>query len=396
MSEGVYKYQERKLNYYKEDPGTGLKLIDLMSSGNQEEVDKFIKEKEIPLAAVQLLNFMIENNIPFESVSKIDRTAGLERMGRYGNQFAISTKSLLENLPKRNSAGELDKSNQQVFGMELLDLENTFYEYSLTHPSFIGLSNEERDLFVQKKIQQFIENPEKFYPGIKKLLHPSIRSLSEKPPEGILEGTRLYLFLYSQMFRKIEKEGEYASYESFESPKNSPSYFFCKDSEFYFNSRFNTQDSGQINSPDRTVFSKNGRPILIQKTGGYKTEYGEKGDTNATALNLEPIFVAGILYPPGTIFGVVKSGDSDYVKNLGNQSYDISEIEGLVPLRLSIYSISKEGNQRQEAFGEHYRDFKSAITEPEGDIEGFKMVAQSVISQKSRPKIDTFPNPYAN
>lgn len=279
--------------------------------------------------------------------------------------------------------------------MDFLDLEQTFYEYSMSHPSFIGLSYEERDEFVQKKIQQFIENPEKFFPGVKKLLNPSIRSLSEKSPEGMLESTKLYLFLYSQMFFQIKKEGEYANYESFEVPKKNPSYFFCKDSEFYFNSRFDTQDTGRITSPDRTVYSKNGKPILIQKTGGYKTEFGDKGETNATALNLEPIFVAGILYPPGTIFGLVKKGSPDFVKNLGNQNYDLSEIEGLVPLRLSIYSISKEGNQRQEAFGIHYKDFKGAITGPEGDIDDFKRVAQSVISETSKPKITTFPMPYS-
>jgi len=395
MSEGLYKYKQRKLSYYEDDPGIGLKLIDLMSSGSQEETNKFIIENEIPLASIQLLDFFLKNGIPFESISKLDRLGGLERMGRYGNQFAISTKSLIESLPRRNPEGELDKSNQQVFGMDFLDLEQTFYEYSMSHPSFIGLSYEERDEFVQKKIQQFIENPEKFFPGVKKLLNPSIRSLSEKSPEGMLESTKLYLFLYSQMFFQIKKEGEYANYESFEVPKKNPSYFFCKDSEFYFNSRFDTQDTGRNTSPDRTVYSKNGKPILIQKTGGYKTEFGDKGETNATALNLEPIFVAGILYPPGTIFGLVKKGSPDFVKNLGNQNYDLSEIEGLVPLRLSIYSISKEGNQRQEAFGIHYKDFKGAITGPEGDIDDFKRVAQSVISETSKPKITTFPMPYS-
>jgi hypothetical protein len=395
MSSAVYKYKKRNLDYYQDNPGTGLKLVDVLATKDKEKIGLFIRENEIPQATVQLLSFMVDNNIPFESVSKIDRTAGLERMGRYGNQFAISTKSLLENLPKRNPEGELDKSSQQVFGMELLNLENTFYEYSMTHPSFIVLSIEERDYFVQKKIGEFIQNPEKFYPGVKKLLDPSIRSLAEKIPEGMLESTKLYLFLYSQMFFQIKKEGEYANYESFDSPKKNTSYFFCKDSEFYFNSRFETQDTGQFNSPDRTVFSKNGKPILIQKTGGYKTELGEHGETNATALNLEPIFVAGILYPPGTIFGVVKKGNSDFVKNLGNQNFDISEIEGLVPLRLSIYSISKEGNQREEAFGVHYKDFKDAIAAPEGDIDGFKRVAQSVISETSKPKITTFPMPYS-
>lgn len=400
MPEGVSKYKENKLGYYGDsDSGPGLGLVDVISTGDKQQIEQFVKDKEVPQSSMQLINFMMENNIPFESVSKIDRVAGLERLGRYGNQFAISSKSLIEALPKRDSkSGEIDKSSQQVFGTELLDLENIFYEYSMSHPSFVNLSPEERDAFVQKKISEFIEKPEKFYPGVKKLLDPSIRSLNSETPKEMLEGTKLYLFLYSQMFFPIEKDGEYADCETFEVPKKVTNYFFCKDSEFYFNSRLDTKDTGGINSPDRTVFHKDGKPILFQKTGGYKTEFGERGDTNATALSLEPIFVSGILYPPGTIFGIVKKGSPDYVKEKGNQSYDISEIDGLVPLRLSIYSISPDKKQREESFGVHYKDFKGSIQGREGDIDTFKRVAAEVIKPKqdSTPKITTFPNPYFN
>jgi hypothetical protein len=381
MSQGVYKYKENKLGFYN-DSDASQALVDVLATGDKQKIEEFVKDKEVPQTSVELLSFMTENNIPFESVSKIDRMSGLERLGRYGNQFAISTKSLIENLPKRDSSsGEIDKSSQRVLGMEILDLEYIFYEYSNTHPSFRYLSNKERGAFVQMKISEFAKNPTKFYPGLKKLLDPSIRSLNSEPPKDMLEGTKLYLFLYSQMFFPIEKEGEYADCETFEFPKEVKSYFFCKDSEFYFNSRLDTADSGEINSPDRTVFHKNGKPILLQKTGGYKTEYGDRGGTNATAINLEPIFVSGILYPPGTLFGVVKKGDPGYVKNTGNQIFDISKIEGLVPLRLSIYSISPDEKQREDAFGVHYKDFKDSTHwhGKEGDIDSFKRVANKIL-----------------
>jgi len=384
MSDGVFKYKERRLGYYKDDSTSGLELVDVLASKDKEKIEKFTIENETPKVSIQLLSFILENNIPFESISKMDRLVGLEKLGRYGNQFAISTKSLIESLPKTDlNTGEIDKSNQQVYGMDLLDLENTFYEYSLSHPSFANLSYSERDSFVMKKITEFRENPARFYPRIKKLMDPGIRSLSSELPDDMMEGTKLYLFLYSQMFFPINKEGEYAQCNTFEKPKKTPSYFFCKDSEYYFNARLSSFDTENSISPDRTVFSSDDKPVLLQKTGGYKTDYGDGGDTNATALNLEPIFVSGILYPPGTLFGVIKKGNPDYVRKSGDQHYDISEIEGLVPLRLSIYSVSKDSDERQEAFGVHYKDFKSEITTQntaEGELNDFREISQQIIS----------------
>lgn len=144
-----------------------------------------------------------------------------------------------------------------------------------------------------------------------------------------------------------------------------------------------SNDTGDETSPERTIFQKNGRPILIQKTGGYKTNFDdETGATNATALNLEPIFVSGVLYPPGTLFAVMKKGGPKYVKKIGNQVYDSSEIQGLLPLRLSMYAIS-EGEQRKESFGTQYIDFLDSLENtraPEGSIELFRRLAQQIIN----------------
>lgn len=388
-------YDVKKVEY---PFSSGLSLAIVLASGDSQKIKHYLKEKEIPQSSVEILNFILNNNIPFESMSKMDRIAGLERAGRYGNQLAMSTKSLIESLPRRDANGELDKSSQKVFGIDYLDLENTFYDYSISHQSFINLSYEEREAFIQKKINEFTKNPENFYPGVKKLLDPSIRSLNSELPNGMSEGAKLYLFLYSQVFYPIEKTGEYADCDTFEIPNKVTSYYFCKDSEFYFNSRIDVKNTGRETSPDRTVFHRNGKPILLQKTGGYKTEFGDKGSTNATALNLEPIFVSGILYPPGTLFGVVKKGDPGYVKKKGNQSFDISEIEGLVPLRLSIYSISPDAKQREDAFGVHYKDFKGAIQNEEGSLEIFKKIAKTVTEEVSTPTptIQYFSNPYSS
>jgi len=202
----------------------------------------------------------------------------------------------------------------------------------------------------------------------------------------MLEGTKLFLFLYSQNFFPIERSGEYEGFLSFVRSKKNVRFYHCKDSEYYFSHCLRSNDTGNYNSPERTIFQKNGRPILIQKTGGYNTNFDDRtGETNATALNLEPIFVSGVLYPPGTLFGVEKKGDPKYVRNIGNQVYDISEIEGLLPLRLSMYAIT-QGEQRKEAFGTQYKEFLKSLEytgTTEGNIQLFRGLAQQIIDTQN-------------
>lgn len=383
MPQGAYKFLES-------NSGDIDKLndnyLDNLLSVDVNNAKAFCREKGIPLVSLQLIRFFYKHGIPFDSIENNERMIELEHKGRYGNQFARSTAKLVERIR------DPDKPNRSTYGYEIYDLKDMFLaeleSQDGSHPASKN-SRQARDIreeSAQGMIREFISNPTKFYPGLAYLQHPSIRSLSSDLPNGMLEGTKLFLFLYSQNFFPIEKTGEYESCESFNRIKNPAQYLFCKDSESYFNHRLRINDTGTKTSPDRTIFQKNGRAVLIQKTGGYKTNFDDRtGTTNATALNLEPIFVSGVLYPPGTLFAVVKKGDPKYVQNIGNQVYDSSEIQGLLPLRLSVYAIT-EGEQRKESFGTHYADFLDSLQNtntPEGTIQMFKELAQQIIESQN-------------
>jgi len=383
MPQGAYKFLETK--------SLGIdklynNYLDNLLSVDVDSAKAFCREKGIPLVSLQLIRFFYKHSIPFDSLEENERMIELEYMGRYGNQFARSTAKLVERVR------DPDNPNRRTYGYDLYELKDMFLaELKFRDGSDPASKNsrnarDAREAAAQVMIREFISNPAKFYPGLGYLQHPSIRSLSSDLPNGMLEGTKLFLFLYSQNFFPIEKTGEYESCESFNRIKNPAQYLFCKDSESYFNHRLRSNDTGDETSPERTIFQKNGRPILIQKTGGYKTNFDdETGATNATALNLEPIFVSGVLYPPGTLFAVVKKGDPKYVKKIGNQVYDSSEIQGLLPLRLSMYAIS-EGEQRKESFGTQYIDFLDSLENtraPEGSIELFRRLAQQIINTQN-------------
>lgn len=146
--------------------------------------------------------------------------------------------------------------------------------------------------------------------------------------------------------------------------KTNRRFSYCKDAEFYHVVTL-PNDCLPNNYPSRrelgarcTVWvDAEGQPLLYQKTGTHKME---SDGGNATAINLRTIAVGGIQYPPGVLWGVqVRDLNPDYYNNSEDQVHNIAKIEGLVPLRPTMFMAPPR--EYLEAFGAHYQDFEANL-----------------------------------
>lgn len=329
--------------------GPGIGLYNEVPS----DLDVLYKSGQLPLSVYQVFRFCDRFQIPIFDLQKNQKSTIIEKYGIFGNQFTIFSRRMIQSL----------NSPDCVNGIELIDLEQFFLNN--------GTVYEDLDL----RVNEFLYNPENFFPGVSALKNPSIRSLDSQI-KGFTEGFKLIMYLMSQRYYKFDSTRD--SYEKFDLSIRG-NFFHCTQAEPNFISRLDP-DNGE-NFHSSIFYNDRGEPIFFQKTGDVEFDKNDNLNfsSTATCINLTPVYVQKVLYPAGTIFGLNTHNNPNYVKNSGNQVFHIDSILGVTPLRLSIFSI-KERNDRIHAFGSHYLNYSfNSLDGQELEIGHFRSHADEIL-----------------
>jgi hypothetical protein len=320
---------------------------------------ELLSELEVPKSVREFYEFCIKFQIPILEPDKTTENLNIEKQGRYGNQFTFLSRRIIERF----------HDQKYIHGIDQLNLETYFLDHAEKYEN------------IDARVEDFKNRPLVYYPLASRLENPVIRQLGTKI-EGYSEGFKHLLFMISQRYFKFNQE-DYP-YERFSKSRKDNRYPNCTDAEILFSERMFRK--GLDNTFSTVFHDSKGDPIFIQKTGDVQFQQDEGSvTTTATCINLEPVFVEGIMYPPGTLFGMETKIDQKYVKENRNQTFNISEIGGLVPLRLSIFAISTI-SEREDSFGTHYQTYRTHFERKildESDeigIDDFKRYARRILS----------------
>ena len=332
--------------------------------------------KEVLDPAKEVLDFFDNNGV---QVSPRLRSLldGSELRGYYrsGTEFTQASGHLIRTLTRPDTL-----SRYEAFGLCIDDfgqLEADIEKEITLHTLDDNLSDSEIRELVRLELFEIAKDPSVRY--------RSDLGMANLEDLGLSPAAYMLLDICRQAFSGKEEPADY----SFDRSRPKQQCLFCKDSEFYMAARLNNSFKFGYNA-NCSIFCEGNIPVFFQKTGGYKVDYDSDGDnfvTNATALTLQPIKVGGIVLPPGTLVGLETDIDVEgngygdtYITKGYDQKFDVSRITGVIPLRLSIFTL--EADEQERGFRQHYLDFKDTVEGWGGEVptlEDFVMKAKGLI-----------------
>lgn len=295
-----------------------------------------------PTPAKEILGFCSKNGVPLSLEMTGLLTGEKLPSARYGTEYTLASGNLIRTITRE----ERDINRREVFGLSnLYGLEEQITEEVRKES---GLKPQEVLDLTNLEVTEVLRNPTGRYPGINILTTTDCH----------FQASKIFLSLASQAIYP-----EHLTGLTFERSTLNRCEL-CKDSEYYLSARLDPTLAYSYDASS-TIFHQNGEPVFFQKTGRYKTGYSAENGrvfTNATAINLKPVEVNGIVLPQGTLFGLNTDIDSptdqenqrSYVLNRGNQSFEINRVISVMPLRLTMFAIPPE--EQEVTFGFHFTD----------------------------------------
>lgn len=165
---------------------------------------------------------------------------------------------------------------------------------------------------------------------------------------------------------------------------SSTRYLNCSNAEPLFATRIDDKsDPGEA----ITIFYQDDTPVIIQKSGLFQS-YSYENVTNATALTLKSVRVNGVTLPPGTLVGLETSlnqgidaqSPQPYYLDRRDQIFPLSVIQGLMPLRLTMYAIDR--SEWPDTFGSEYTQQLLATYPHYPILSDFIAYSSSILTQK--------------
>jgi len=284
----------------------------------------------------QFFDFCNQNQIPINH-NLLPET----HIKRYGSEFLQSTGKLI-----RRGTSPDSNMRMGVLGLDSGSLEEEITKEIMEN----NPETEKRALqdLLRLEMVEVLNNPTGRYRGLLKL-----DKIQERAKGIFKDLTGIIAGIYHP-----ETAGN-TKYPTFTRYQERNRWAVCKDSEFYLAARLNNNLRQNYDASITVFIDKDGKSILMQKTGGYKTELqNNKGvaTTNATAINLVPIVVEGVVIPPGTLLGIhPKDNNYLYTKRKGDQIKQLNDIDSIIPLRLTIFAIPEK--ERLLACGKQYEEY---------------------------------------
>ncbi len=330
------------------------------------------KEKKISPPCREFLNFLDKNEIPLADHIR-EVAEGTSINTRHGNEFSQASGKIIRRVCA-HQPGEILRLRS--FGLNYAEIEDDIIDFIKSQDE--ELSPFEVDRLVELEMEELPRNPKGFYDQMNSL---------EADQEFNHQGTELLVSLLKDSINPQETTPKTTELDY------EPTYKFniCKDSEFYLSASIEPKFRRE-NAASVLVYYDDSGPLILQKTGRYKINhkpnYKEKGSSNSTAVTLRPIVVNGIKLPPGTLVGPAMTEKAEsLVESPNDNALPISELKGIHPLRLTIFSLPPE--EQEATFGEHYKDFDETLkgwTYQRRDlptIETFQKFAEKVVEKQS-------------
>lgn len=300
--------------------------------------DKKDFKVEIPTDVKSLVTLLKNLKVPLSDFIYESLESGVARdNNRYGGPLAFSSGEIGRALVVMQSDPE--KFTREVLNSEFAsELSYSLYSEGdnnvATNPSYK----------LSKLRQMLTEQAPNAVPEISSLL-----SSAELPLP-----MRDYLVLVLQIFTEVNK-GNVDSFDAVNQKEEQLRWDNCKDAETYFLNGLNTRFPG-----DYVTIHDNGKPLILQKVGSRIAgkHLPQQRSSNATGVTLVPLAIGGILYPAGTLVGVLPKDDT-YIKRDKSGSIDKSEIKGVYPLRMT-HLISNRPEE-DVFFGAHLKEYSDTF-----------------------------------
>jgi len=350
-----------------------------MSEGGESVVPSLNNERVISdesekkeSASDEILRFFEENDIPLSYEISGILTSELHTGHRYGTEFAIASGKLVRHLVR--------KPARKLALMDLDDpnvITQRIAEEMMEDGELDKLTIEARMELIRLESEEVQQNPLAHFPNVR-----IMKKLAEGA--GLSQASRLMVDLIAQAASE-DLPSEY-EFDVDEEGK----YLLCKDSEYYLARRIDRTYEDRFGAKCTVYHDKYGDPVFFQKTGSYKVNYERDArgiTTNATAITLKTITVNGVNVPPGTLVGLrtniddTTNSDRTHLREGINQAYDISTIEAVMPLRLTMFAV--DDGEREFVFGEQYTELKSAIGEVPS-LNDFETKARGVLGSLNK------------
>lgn len=320
-----------------------------------QEVSSILEKEGVPLS---------------EEMKRLLNIEDERSKNRYGNPYALVSGKIMRELVLHGSNSS--DANRELFGIETYNAWDDILDYlAKEHPE---LDQQQRDEVASMELAEVMEDPREFY-GLSSLQNIDGQSM----------GATALLDLLRQAAYPIQAEESTPKFACVENRKKT--YGNCKDSESYLSAALEGGNGRAYGARAVVYTDTDGNPVIYQKAGHFHIE--DSGTySNATGITLRPVLINGILVPAGTLVGIENDIDNHRdVKE--DQVKSVSEINGLLPLRLSMYSF--EPDESAKIFGQQYREFGEVVqawdkNESVPTMETFEAHTQKIIERQASYK----------